>query len=99
MDPHILMFLGLAVVLTITPGADTALVTKNTLSHGRPAALAEVGGGAGAGRCGGPPEPHDRPIRRRDDHQIVARRARMTRRDVADDRAEASSSRSFNRRP
>jgi RhtB (resistance to homoserine/threonine) family protein len=40
MDPHILMFLGLAVVLTITPGADTALVTKNTLSHGRPAALA-----------------------------------------------------------
>jgi threonine/homoserine/homoserine lactone efflux protein len=40
MDPHILMFLGLSAVLTITPGADTALVTKNTLSHGRPAALA-----------------------------------------------------------
>jgi threonine/homoserine/homoserine lactone efflux protein len=40
MDSHILMFLGLAAVLTITPGADTALVTKHTLSHGRPAALA-----------------------------------------------------------
>src|SRR5690349_17176524 len=40
MDPQILMFLGLSAVLTITPGADTALVTKNTLSHGRPAALA-----------------------------------------------------------
>jgi threonine/homoserine/homoserine lactone efflux protein len=44
MDPHILMFLGLATVLTITPGADTALVTKNTLSHGRPAALATTFG-------------------------------------------------------
>jgi RhtB (resistance to homoserine/threonine) family protein len=44
MDPQILMFLGLSAVLTITPGADTALVTKNTLSHGRPAALATTFG-------------------------------------------------------
>lgn len=39
MDPKLVMFIGLVAVLTVTPGADTALVTRNTLSHGRAAAL------------------------------------------------------------
>jgi RhtB (resistance to homoserine/threonine) family protein len=39
MDPKLVMFIGLVAVLTVTPGADTALVTRNTLSHGRTAAL------------------------------------------------------------
>ena len=39
MDSPILTFAGLAAILTLTPGADTALVTKNALSRGRRAAL------------------------------------------------------------
>ena len=34
-DPQFIAFLGIAAVLTITPGADTALVTKNVISRGR----------------------------------------------------------------
>ena len=40
MSPHILAFAGVAAVLTLIPGADTALVTRNTLTEGRRAALA-----------------------------------------------------------
>ncbi len=39
MGPQIYAFSGLAAVLTLIPGADTALVTRNTLSGGRPAAF------------------------------------------------------------
>ncbi len=40
MSPHIFAFAGVAAVLTLIPGADTALVTRNTLTEGRRAALA-----------------------------------------------------------
>ncbi len=35
MDGRLLVFLGIAIVLIITPGPDMAMVTKNALSHGR----------------------------------------------------------------
>ncbi|MBI3209431.1 MAG: LysE family translocator [Candidatus Solibacter usitatus] len=44
MDPRYWAFLGLAAVLTLTPGADTALVMRSTLGRGRNAAVLTVCG-------------------------------------------------------
>ncbi len=48
MDPQLTAFLILSAALTITPGADMALVTRNTLSYGRvPAFFTTLGISAG----------------------------------------------------
>lgn len=39
---HVLAFLLVAIVVVLTPGVDTALVTKNALLHGRAAAVASA---------------------------------------------------------
>jgi threonine/homoserine/homoserine lactone efflux protein len=43
-DVHLLPFLGVAIVVVVTPGVDMALVTKNALIHGRNAAFASAFG-------------------------------------------------------
>jgi RhtB (resistance to homoserine/threonine) family protein len=40
MDAHLLVFIGVAAVVILVPGPDTAVVTKNVLMHGRRTALA-----------------------------------------------------------
>ena len=48
MGTHLLVFVGVAAVVILLPGPDTAVVTKNVLLHGRRAALgASAGVGAG----------------------------------------------------
>ncbi|MHB1005288.1 MAG: LysE family translocator [Chloroflexota bacterium] len=42
MDPQVIAFAGLALVLTLTPGVDMALVTKNALAYGRRAAFLSI---------------------------------------------------------
>lgn len=44
MRVDLLPFLALSVLLILVPGPDTAVVTKNALSGGRPAALSTAGG-------------------------------------------------------
>jgi threonine/homoserine/homoserine lactone efflux protein len=39
-DPKLIAFIVLSAILTVTPGVDMALVTRNTLSRGRSAAFA-----------------------------------------------------------
>jgi RhtB (resistance to homoserine/threonine) family protein len=48
MGAHLLVFVGVAAIVILLPGPDTAVVTKNVLLHGRRAALgASAGVGAG----------------------------------------------------
>jgi RhtB (resistance to homoserine/threonine) family protein len=48
MGTHVLVFIGVAAIVILLPGPDTAVVTKNVLLHGRRAALgASAGVGAG----------------------------------------------------
>src|SRR5215469_8979575 len=42
MDARFLAFLGIAALLTITPGADMALVAKNAFTRGRRASFATI---------------------------------------------------------
>ena len=44
MDANISAFLAVAALVILTPGPDTALVTKNALLYGRQAALATSAG-------------------------------------------------------
>lgn len=46
-DSQILAFTGLALTLTITPGADTMLVMRNTLVQGRSSGIFTILGGCG----------------------------------------------------
>jgi threonine/homoserine/homoserine lactone efflux protein len=46
-NSQILAFTGLAFALTVTPGADTMLVMRNTLIHGRSSGILTVLGGCG----------------------------------------------------
>lgn len=46
-DSQILAFLGLVLMLTITPGADTMLVMRNAIAYGRQSGLLTVVGGCG----------------------------------------------------
>lgn len=39
MGAHVLLFIGVAAIVIVVPGPDTAVVTKNILVHGRRAAL------------------------------------------------------------
>lgn len=43
-DPQLLTYAGLVFVLTLTPGADTMMVIKNALAHGRQGGLLTVFG-------------------------------------------------------
>jgi threonine/homoserine/homoserine lactone efflux protein len=43
-DGQLLAFAGVALVLSLTPGPDMALVLRNTLRDGRPAGFCTVGG-------------------------------------------------------
>lgn len=52
MEGHFLIYLGLAAVVILTPGPDTALVTKNAALHGRRAALGTAFACAPACQCG-----------------------------------------------
>lgn len=53
MAEQYLAFLGLAVVVALTPGADLAFVTRNALVGGRRQGLAAALGVAGAARSRG----------------------------------------------
>lgn len=46
-DSQILAFTGLAFTLTVTPGADTMIVMRNTLIHGRSSGILTILGGCG----------------------------------------------------
>src|SRR5258707_12883027 len=41
-DPQIIAFAGVALILTLIPGADTMLVIRNVLAHGRRAGILTV---------------------------------------------------------